>query len=76
MPVQAHQGADILLAVGARRQFLTMGGLNGARQGEPSIAHGCFTMEGFNSDRVTKALADYGVKPRGSAAGAPGPLVS
>ena len=76
MPVQAHQGGTALLAVGATRQFLTMGGLNGARQGMPNIAHGCFLMDGFNPDKVIKALADYGIKPRGTAAGPPGPLVS
>jgi catechol 2,3-dioxygenase-like lactoylglutathione lyase family enzyme len=76
MPVQTHQGAAILLAVGSRRQFITMGGVNGSVQGVPNIAHGCFTMEGFNPDRVMKALAEFGVKPRGSAVGPPGPLVS
>jgi len=75
MPVQAHQGAAALLAVGGNRQFVTMGGVNGA-QGKPNIAHGCFTMDGFNPDKVLKALADYGIKPRGSAVGPPGPLVS
>ena len=76
MPVQARQGTMLLLAVGAGRQFITMGGVNGARQGTPNIAHGCFTMMGFNVDKVMKALADYGIKPRGSSIGAPGPLVS
>jgi hypothetical protein len=33
-------------------------------------------MEGFNPDKVLKALADYGIKPRGDASGPPGPLVS
>src|SRR5712664_990172 len=37
MPVQTHQGAAILLAVGASRQFITMGGVNGALQGVPNI---------------------------------------
>jgi catechol 2,3-dioxygenase-like lactoylglutathione lyase family enzyme len=72
MPVQAHQGAAPLLAVGASRQFIALAGLSGA----PGIAHGCFTMEGFHPDKVLKALADYGIKPRGSAAGPAGPLVS
>jgi catechol 2,3-dioxygenase-like lactoylglutathione lyase family enzyme len=75
MPIQAHQGAGTLLAVGGDRQFIAMGGVNGA-QGKPDIGHGCFTMEGLNPDKVLKALADYGIKPRGSAAGPPGPLVS
>ena len=76
MPVQAHQGAQPLLAVGASRQFIALAGLNGALQGTPGINHGCFTMEGFHPDKVLKALADYGIKPRGSAAGPAGPLVS
>jgi hypothetical protein len=50
--------------------------VNGGLQGKPNIAHGCFTMEGFNPDKVLKALADYGIKPRGSGVGPPGPLVS
>ena len=73
MPVQTHQGAAALLAVGSKRQFITMGGMN---SGKPGIAHGCFTMENFNPDRVLKALADYGIKPRGDARGAAAPLVS
>ena len=40
------------------------------------IAHGCLTMEGFQPDKVLKKLAEFGIKPRGSTAGAPGPLVS
>jgi catechol 2,3-dioxygenase-like lactoylglutathione lyase family enzyme len=76
MPVQVYQGAAPLLAVGGRRQFIAMAGVNGAQQGMPNIAHGCFTMEGFHPDQVLKTLADYGIKPRGSATGPPGPLVS
>jgi len=73
MPVQTHQGAAALLAVGSKRQFITMGGMN---SGKPGIAHGCFTMENFNPDRVLKALADYGIKPRGDDRGPAAPLVS
>ena len=76
MGILVHQGQVPLLAVGTTRQFITIGGLNGAQQGSPNIAHGCFTMDGFNPDKVLKALAEFGVKPRGSATGAPGPLVS
>ena len=76
MPVQAHQGAVVLLGVGDKRQFITMGGLNGAQQGHPNIAHGCFLVDGFHPDKVLKTLADYGIKPRGSASGPPGRLVS
>jgi catechol 2,3-dioxygenase-like lactoylglutathione lyase family enzyme len=76
MPVQAHQGATPLLAVGSTRQFLAIGGVNGASPGAANIAHGCFTMEGFHPDQVLKALADFGIKPRGDAGGPAGPLVS
>ena len=76
MPVQAHQGATVLLAIGRDRQFITMGSVTGALAPSPKIAHGCFTMEGFEPDKVMKALADYGVKPRGRSAEPPGPLVS
>jgi len=76
MPIQTHQGAVPLLAVGSNRQFITIAGGNAAQSGASKIAHGCFTMEGFNPDKVMKALADYGIKPRGNASGPPGPLVS
>ena len=65
-----------LLAVGANRQFVAMTGVNAVLQGTPHIGHGCFTMEGFNPDKVMKTLADYGIRPRGSAVGPPGPMVS
>ena len=76
MPVQARQGVTTLLGVGSNRQFIAIGGVNGARPEASNIAHGCFIMEGFNPDKVLKVLADYGVKPRGEASGPPGPLVS
>jgi catechol 2,3-dioxygenase-like lactoylglutathione lyase family enzyme len=76
MPVQTHQGAASLLAVGSKRQFITMAGMNAAQAGKPGIGHGCFTMENFNPDKVLKALADYGIKPRGDARSPAGPLVS
>jgi catechol 2,3-dioxygenase-like lactoylglutathione lyase family enzyme len=76
MPIQAQQGVTTLLAVGSRRQFIAIGGVNGAQARASNIAHGCFTMEGFNPDKVLKALSDYGIKPRGDVTGPPGPLVS
>jgi catechol 2,3-dioxygenase-like lactoylglutathione lyase family enzyme len=76
LPVLTHQGAAPLLAVGAGRQFIALAGLNGAPRGTPGIGHGCFRMEGFDPDKVLKALADYGIRPRGSAAGPASPLVS
>jgi catechol 2,3-dioxygenase-like lactoylglutathione lyase family enzyme len=90
MPVQAYQGAMPILAVGAGPQFLALAGQSGgaargaasaaAAQPRPTVApridHVCFTMAEFNPDRVIKMLAEFGVKPRGSAPGPVGPLTS
>jgi catechol 2,3-dioxygenase-like lactoylglutathione lyase family enzyme len=75
MSPQAYQGPGApALGVGSSRHFIMAAGGGGARAA--AIGHGCFTMEAFNVDPVLKALADYGVKPRGSAAGPAPPLVS
>jgi len=74
MPVQAHQGPSPILAVGSGPQFLALSGRGGPRTLGP--AHACLLMEGFRVDKVLKALADVGVKPRGDATGPVGPLVS
>jgi catechol 2,3-dioxygenase-like lactoylglutathione lyase family enzyme len=78
MRTQAHQGATPILAVGAGPQFVTIAGgaANGAAGSAANIAHGCLLMEDFHPDRVMKALADFGVKPRGDATGPPGALVA
>lgn len=76
--VQAHQGpAAPVYGVGAGPQFLMFagGGRGRAASAIGSINHGCFLMEHFNPDEVLKALTDYGLKPRGSAAGPAGPLM-
>jgi catechol 2,3-dioxygenase-like lactoylglutathione lyase family enzyme len=75
MRVQAYQGAMPVLAAGPGPQFLALSG-GGANRGAPGIAHACMTMEGFNPDNVLKTLADVGIKPRGEARGAAGPMVS
>jgi catechol 2,3-dioxygenase-like lactoylglutathione lyase family enzyme len=75
MRVQANQGAMPVLAAGPGPQFLALSG-GGANRGAPGIAHACMTMEGFNPDKVLKMLADFGIKPRGEARGAAGPMVS
>ena len=76
LPIQAYQGKSPVLAIGSGPQFLALaeGQPPGAAPGIPSIAHVCFTINGFNPDKVQKALADYGVKPRGSATGPVAPL--
>jgi len=82
MPIQAHQGATPLLAVGPDKQFLTLAGgaggagRNGAPPRTPNINHVCMRMQGFNPDKVLKTLAEFGIKPRGDARGPAGPLVS
>jgi len=78
MPVQARQGANLALGIGSHRQFVFLNGsrANGGPQRTPGINHGCFTMRGFNPDKVMNSLADFGVKPRGSSAGPVGPLES
>lgn len=38
------------------------------------IHHACLTVEDFDVERIFKVLKDYGLKPRGDAAGDPPPL--
>jgi catechol 2,3-dioxygenase-like lactoylglutathione lyase family enzyme len=73
LPIQAYQGATPALAVGAGPQFLMFAG---GPKATPTIGHGCFTMDSFDPDKVLKALADFGVSPRGDARGPVGPLKS
>jgi catechol 2,3-dioxygenase-like lactoylglutathione lyase family enzyme len=73
LPIQAYQGTTPALAVGPGPQFLMFAGGPSAK---PNIGHGCFTMEGFDPDKVLKTLADFGVTPRGDARGPVGPLKS
>jgi len=75
--IQAYQGPTApLLGVGDGVQFLVFGGGGANAAPRPgSINHLCMSMENFNPDRVIKTLETYGIKPRGSAQGAPGPLV-
>jgi catechol 2,3-dioxygenase-like lactoylglutathione lyase family enzyme len=83
MPIQTHQGATPLLAVGSHGSFLTIaGGVGGrgragATPPAASINHASFRMRGFDPDKVMKTLESYGVKPREQGARGPaGPLVS
>jgi catechol 2,3-dioxygenase-like lactoylglutathione lyase family enzyme len=53
------------------------GGRAGAAPPQASINHASFRMRGFDPDKVMKALADYGIKPREQGARGPaGPLTS
>jgi catechol 2,3-dioxygenase-like lactoylglutathione lyase family enzyme len=80
-PVQANQGASPLLGVGGGVQFVMFTGGGAARGAAPApprpprIDHACLGMQKFNVDDVQKKLTAFGIKPRGSAQGAPGPLV-
>ena len=59
MPVQARQGATVLLRIGAGPQFIAIGG--GAGNAKPGIGHFCMTTEHFNADGVMGILARHGV---------------
>ena len=80
--IQAYQGPTApVLSVGGV-QFLMFAGVGGRGRGGASpspgtgsINHLCMSMDGFNPDTVINALESYGIKPRGSAQGAPAPLV-
>jgi catechol 2,3-dioxygenase-like lactoylglutathione lyase family enzyme len=83
MPIQAHQGATPLLAVGSHGSFLTIAGGGGGRgragaaPPAASINHVSFRMRNFDPDKVMKTLESYGIKPREQGARGPaGPLVS
>src|SRR5262245_48536461 len=85
-PIQAHQGPSPILGVGAGGiQFLMFaGGGGGAARGTAPAAppraaridHVCLNMEGFEPDKVLKALESYGITARGNAPGPAGPLKS
>lgn len=74
--IQAYQGpAAPVLGVGDGVQFLMFSGGGANAAPRPRINHLCMTMDNFSPDTVIKALESYGIKPRGSAQGTPGPLV-
>ena len=78
MKVQAYQGPSPVHAIGSGPQFMAFGAgsANGGIPRTPNIAHFCMTVDKFELDRVLKALADFGVKPRGNSAGPVVPLTS
>ena len=75
MPVDTYQGALPVLRVGSGNQFLALAGAGGGPQG-PIIHHACLTVDDFDVDRILSVLEDFGVTPRGDAAGPVGPLQS
>ena len=71
--IHAHQGANPVLGVGTGAQFVMANGPAPGRAAAASINHACLTMNGFDPDKVLKALTDFGLKPRGNSP--TGPLV-
>jgi len=72
--IQAYQGPTApVMGLGVGVQFLMFAGGVPARP--PAINHCCMSMDNFNPGNVIKTLESYGIKPRGNAQGAPGPLV-
>jgi catechol 2,3-dioxygenase-like lactoylglutathione lyase family enzyme len=82
LEVQARQGPTApLLGVGSGVQFLMFTGGGAGRAGaapprQASINHVCMNMEAFKPDEILKTLESYGIKPRGTTQGPPGPMVS
>jgi catechol 2,3-dioxygenase-like lactoylglutathione lyase family enzyme len=80
MPIRSRQGTAPGLGVGPDKMFVMFTGGAGARGGgtprPANVNHVCMNMENFNPENILKALADYGVAPRGNAGGAAGPLKS
>jgi catechol 2,3-dioxygenase-like lactoylglutathione lyase family enzyme len=64
MPIQARQGAVVLLAAGAHPDFITLS--QGGPDRKPQGDHFCLTVDDFDPDRIMKTLAGLGVKERTS----------
>ena len=64
MPLQARQGATMLLRIGAGPQFLA---LTPAGSAGPGFSHYGLTVENFNADRLVATLAEHGVTRADSA---------
>lgn len=75
MADKGRRGNPPMLGVGSGRQRLVIDG-SAAAGAPPRVDHPCLVMDGFDPDKVQKALSSFGVKPSGVATAAPGPLVS
>src|SRR4029077_12655973 len=67
MPIQARQGATVLLRIGAGPQFIAIGKGDGNQK--PGIGHFCMTTANFNADRLMGILARHGVTKAGASGG-------
>ena len=75
MTVKGRHGTVPMLGVGSGPQRLLIDG-SAAAGATPRITQACLVMDGFDPDKVRQALSQFGVKPRGDATGAPGPMVT
>jgi len=78
--IQAYQGPTFPVFGWGSVEFLMFTTAATGRGGSgtaprTAINHLCMTLENFRPDTVIKALETYGIKSRGDAQGAPGPLV-
>lgn len=71
--VMGRHGSVPMLGVGSGPQRLLIDG-SAAAGATPRITQVCLVMDGFDPDEVQRALAEFGVRPRGT--GVPGPMVS
>ena len=74
LDIQAHQAASPLLGVGPGPDFLMFiasGGRGGP--GPARVNHACFTLPGFDVERIQAALEAQGIRPRED--GQAGPLL-
>ena len=75
LDIQAYQAASPLLGVGPDRpdflMFIPAGGRDGG--GTARVNHACFTLSGFDLERIQAALESQGIRPRED--GESGPLL-
>lgn len=74
MDIQAYQAASPLLGVGPGPDFLMFIGAGaGGGAGAARVNHACFTLPGFDVERIQDALEAHGIRPR--PAGETGPML-
>ena len=74
---QVYQATAAALDIdGGGPQFLMFTGGSGRAGGPGVINHLCFSMEGYDTEAVLAALADYGIRPRAEGEANTTPLIS